>query len=655
MNLLAEIQSRFAAALSGMVEDPAPLLEMVRRSSDSRFGDYQANCAMPLKGILGKPFRDIAAEIVERLDVADICDPPEIAGPGFINLRLRDSFLTSLLEQAVTDPRIGCVPQMPQKTYVIDYSGPNVAKPMHIGHIRSTVIGDSLSRVLRFLGHRVIGDNHIGDWGTQFGMIIYGCKHFADLVEPQPEVYRRYAQLYRLVHQLIQYHKGKDELPKLGNRIEELRQEVERLEAAAQAAGGNAKEVKKLQGDLRRAQKQLAESQKELQELEEQLTRVESNSQLSRLASEHCDIAAGVLAETARLHAGDPENLKLWQEILPPSLELLETTYRRLGVNFDCALGESFYHDRLEAVVNSLCAAGIAEESDGATVVFIEGFDTPMIIRKRDGAFLYATTDLATIQYRVEEWQPHSILYVVDHRQSLHFQQLFAVAGRWGYSHVELKHVEFGTIKGKDGKPFKTRGTSVDLGEVLDGAVAHARRVIVENDKEDQFSETERDEVAEVVGLGAVKYYDLSFNRSSDYTFDYDDMVDTKGNTATYMQYAYARVRSILRKGNVDIHALRASGATLVLEHPAERALALEIARFPEALAEVTVDYRPNLLTSYLFDQLAKSFSSFYEQCPTLKAASDDIRRSRLLLADLTARTLAKGLELLGIDVVEKL
>ncbi len=656
MNLLVEIQNRFKAALSGMVEDPGSLLEMIRRSSDARFGDYQANCAMPLKGILNRPPKEIAEEIVSRLKIDDLCEEPEIAGPGFINLRLRDDFLASLLEQAVEDPRLGCAPQSPPRTYVIDYSGPNVAKPMHVGHIRSTVIGDSLCRVLRFLGHQVIGDNHIGDWGTQFGMIIYGVKHFPDQAAGEPEVFRRYGQLYRLVNQLVEYHRGAAELPTLGHTVEELRQELAGAEAAIQAAGDNAKEINKAQSERKRALRRLEETQEELAALENKQAAVESNPQLALLAQQHPHIAAEVLAETAKLHSGDPENRQLWEQILPPSLAVLEKTYQRLGIKFDCTLGESFYHDRLDAVVRSLTEAGTATESDGAIVVFLEGYDTPMIIRKRDGAFLYATTDLATVQYRMDEWQPSAMLYVVDHRQSLHFEQLFAVARRWGYPHVEMKHVEFGTILGDDGRPFKTRtGGSVGLGEVLDEAVAHARQVVAENDKDQQFSEEQRDEIAEIVGLGAIKYADLSHNRSSDYKFSYEKMMATTGNTATYMQYAYARVRSIFRKGKVDIEALRASGANIWLDHPAERALALEIARFPEAVAEVVVEYRPNLLTSYLFDQLAKSYSTFYEKCPVIKAENEAVRHSRLLLADLTARTLAKGLELLGINVVEKL
>src|SRR5690606_35627799 len=298
-------------------------------------------------------------------------------------------------------------------------------------------------------------------------------------------------------------------------------------------------------------------------------------------------------------------------------------------------------HDRLEKVVRELQEKGLATESEGAVVIFLEGFDTPMLIRKRDGAFLYATTDLATIQYRMEQWQPDAILYVVDHRQSLHFEQLFAAARLWGYQDVELEHIGFGTVLGEDGRPIKTRsGWSVDLSDVIDEAVSHAAKVVAEADTEGELSEEQRAEVAEVVGVGAIKYFDLSHNRTSDYRFSYEAMLNLRGNTATYMQYAYARCRSILRKAEVDPEALRESGAKIVLTDPAERALSLELVRFAEAVAEVPLDYRPNLLTSYLFDQVAKSFSTFFENCPVIKAPSDEVRASRCLLVDLTSKVL---------------
>ncbi len=578
MTLLPNLQARFRQALATLTDRPEPWLEMIRCAQDARFGDYQANFAMGLGKHLNKKPRELAAEVVARLDVADLCQPPEVAGPGFINLRLKDEWLVEQLTAAVNDPRLGVEPAAAPRTYVIDYSAPNVAKPMHVGHIRSTVIGDALCRTLRFLGHRAISDNHIGDWGTQFGMIIYGYKHFLE-----PEAYRsrpvqELARLYRLVRQLV------DEDPQIGRATQ---------------------------------------------------------------------------AETAKLHAGDAENHRLWQEFMPYCLEDIQRIYRRLDVHFDHALGESYYHDMLPGVVEELRRRGIAQESQGAVCVFLEGHPAPMIVQKQDGAYLYATTDLATIRYRMEQWRPDAILYVVDHRQSMHFQQLFATARLLGYDQVELQHVSFGTVLGKDGRPFKTRaGDTVGLEGLLDEAIDRAARIVAENDdaKPDgaELSPDQRACVAETVGIGALKYADLSQNRTSDYEFDYEKMLAMNGNTATYMQYAYARVRNIFAKGDIDIEQLRASGAAILLGTPAERALALELLRFGDALSLVLADYRPNQLTAYLFD-LANSFSKFYEKCPVLKAETPGLRDSRLLLSDLTARTIRQGLELLGIGVEEKM
>jgi len=605
MSILLELEKRFRRALAELLDDPEDvdrLLDMLRRSQAPRFGDYQANFAMPLGKRLGRPPRDVAADIVHRVEVEDLCLPPEVAGPGFINLKLRDDWIADRLAAALTDQRLGIpnVPENQKRTYVVDYSAPNVAKPMHVGHIRSTVIGDSLCRTLRFLGHRVIGDNHLGDWGTQFGMIIYGYKHFLHQKTYQENPVEELARLYRLVRNLMDYHEGKG-----------------------------------------------------------QLAAVEDSPTLAKLAAEHPDIGSAVLDETAKLHAGDQENLRLWREFLPACLDEIERVYGRLGVDFDHTLGESFYHDRLSSIVDELLRRQIARESDGAIGVFLEGHDVPMLIRKRDGAFLYATTDLATLRYRMETWQPDAILYVVDHRQSLHFEQLFAVGRKMGYDDVELKHVSFGTVMGEDGRPFKTRsGDTVGLEGLLDEAVRRARLIVDANDdaKPDgpELSPDERARVAETVGIAALKYADLSQNRTSDYVFSYDKMLAMNGNTGTYMQYAYARVRNIFAKGGIDVEALRASGGPILLETPAERALALELLRFGEALELTVKDYRPNQLTGYLFD-LANRYSTFYEECPVLKAQTDALRTSRLLLCDLTARTIGKGLELLGIQVVDKM
>jgi arginyl-tRNA synthetase len=739
MSILSELKRRFQEVLRCWGQDAPELLEMIRPSQEERFGDYQANLAMPLGKRLGRPPREIAAELVAQLQVADMAQRPEIAGPGFINFRLRTDWLAEQLTRAVADPRLGVPPVAHPKTYVIDYSAPNVAKPMHVGHIRSTVIGDALCRMLRFMGHRVISDNHIGDWGTQFGMILYGYKHFLN-----PEAYRQrpveeLARLYRLVRLLMDYQEAKAKLAsgQLQTRIAELKTHLEKAglapalgstpstpsagptvsfgpagaggptasstpAASAEPAGAaspgassdsapssdppatsgarpsgpatsfgprTARRNKSQPGQtspvgqeapLRRAmRKELEAYLEEYQELHKKVAEVEESPELARLAAEHPNLEARVQAETAKLHAGDPENRRLWQEFLPHCLAELDRIYQRLGVRFDHTLGESFYHDRLPGLVEDLLARGLARISDGAVCIFLEGFDTPMIIRKQDGAFLYATTDLATLQYRMETWQPDAILYVVDHRQSLHFQQLFAAARLLGYKDVELQHISFGTVLGEDGRPFKTReGDLVGLESLLDEAVARALKIVSENDdaKPDgpELSPAERAEIAERVGIGTVKYADLAQNRTSDYMFSYSKMLALTGNTSAYMQYAYARVRSIFRKGGVDPEELRTSGAAVLLASPPERDLGLALLRFGETLELALEDYRPNLLTAYLYD-LANRYSVFFEQCPVLKAETDSLRTSRLLLCDLTARTIQKGLELLGIEVVERM
>jgi arginyl-tRNA synthetase len=601
-SILSDLTARFHTALAGWVNDISDFRPLIRRSQDPRFGDYQANFAMPLGKRLRRAPRDVAAEVIARLDVADLCHPPEIAGPGFINLRVKDERLIEGLMTAIADPRLGVARTTSPRSYVIDYSAPNVAKPMHVGHIRSTVIGDALCRVLRFLGHTVISDNHIGDWGAQFGMILFGWSHFRD-----EEAYRRnpveeLARLYRLVRRLMDYQSDPEPPP-----------------------ASTSHDV----------------------------------TDVARLSARHPGVAAAVLAETAKLHAGDAECRRLWQEFLPSCEDEIARVYGRLGVRFDHALGESFYHDRLGPLVEELLHRGLARPSDGAVCIFLEGQKVPMIVRKKDGAFLYGTTDLATIRYRMETWRPEAILYVVDHRQSLHFQQLFSAARLLGYQDVELQHISFGAVLGDDGRPFKTRsGDTVGLEGLLDEAVRRAAEVVAAGDdaKPDgpELSLEQRRQVAETIGIAALKYADLSQNRTSDYVFSYDKMLAMNGNTATYMQYAYARVRSIFARGNVDIDALRASGVPVLLGSPAERALAAEILYFSEALDATVADYRPNQLTSYLFD-LANRYSTFFEECHVLRAETEALRQSRLLLCDLTARTIQKGLELLGIRVVEKM
>ena len=657
MNILSELKSRFCVVLSELVEDPMELLGMIRPAQDAKFGDYQANVAMPLGKALGKPPREIAAEIVGKLDVSDICEPAEIAGPGFINLRLKDAWLVEWLNHAIDDERLNVATVSEPRTFVLDYSSPNVAKPMHVGHIRSTVIGDSLCRTLRFLGHRVISDNHLGDWGTQFGMIIYGYKHFVDQSAYQANPVPELSRLYKLVNQLVEYHNARANLPTLEREL------AARAEAVAamrnQAPTGDKVADKKAKKELSNLEAKVTEAGESLAAATAKLAIVESNPKLFELAKQHANIATDILEETAKLHRGDAENRRLWDEFLPKCREEIQKLYDRIGVKFDFEYGESFYHDRLAAVVEEFLSRGLAKESDGAICVFMDGFDAPMIIRKKDGAFLYATTDLATIQFRMQAWNPDAILYVVDHRQREHFEKFFAAAKLCGYPHVEFCHVSFGTVLGDDGKPFKTRaGDIVGLEALLDEAVQRAYTVVSQNDDAKSFgpelSEDERRRIADAVGHGAIKYADLSHNRTSDYVFSYDKMLALTGNTATYLQYSYARVNGIFSKGEVDIEKLRASRTSIQIGEPAERALALELLRFSDGLADVVEDYRPNQLTNYLF-QLTKVFFGFYEQCPVLKAEEERTRNSRLLLCDLTARTIRQGLELLGIKVVERM
>jgi arginyl-tRNA synthetase len=588
MNLLLLLQDQIRTALAGLVTDAEPYAAMVKPVQDPRHGDYQANCAMPLAKVLGKKPRDIAQEIVQRLPLGDLLERPAIAGPGFINLRLRQDWLAARLREIARDERLGVRPALPACTFVIDYSSPNVAKPLHVGHLRSTIIGDALTRLLRFLGHDVITDNHLGDWGTQFGMLIYGYKHFRDEAAFQADPVGELARLYKLV----------------------------------------------------RAQMKPDEDD-------------EGNDPVSRACRE----------ETAKLHAGDPENVGLWKRFMPACLEDLNRIYRRLNVTFDHMHGESFYNPMLPEVVGDLERSGIAQRSQGALVIFFDESEPPAIVQKKDGAFTYTTSDLATIRYRVLHWQPDAILYVVDFRQALHFQHLFAAAFRWGYDRVKLEHISFGSVLGEDGKPKKTReGDAESLASLLDEAVKQAGIVARQNRRESlergeepaELSAVEQQGIAEVVGIGAVKYADLCQNRTGDYVFSWPKMLAMNGNTATYMQYAYARNRSIFRKANESVERFRSDLPGVVLDSPHERALALQLLKLEEKLTAAADDFQPSGITGYLWD-LAKTYSGFFQNCPVLKAETPALRASRLLLCDLTARMIQRCLDLLGIQTVERM
>jgi arginyl-tRNA synthetase len=612
VNLRTALRGAFAAALGRLSADGitaiaadeiAGLIEQVRETADAKFGDYSGTMAMPLAKRAGKKPRDLALELAGRLETApgyaDLFAPPgQPVGPGFINVRVRDEALAGVVAAAVRDERMGVPPVERPRRIVIDYSSPNVAKPMHVGHIRSTVIGAALAKILAFRGHDVITVNHLGDWGTQFGMILWGYKRLRDQAAFDANPAAELGRLYRLVRKVAEA-------------------KPEELAADPEAA---------------------------------------------RLAAAHPDAAREVLAETEKLHKGDAENLALWRQFEPFCHGEIDRIYRRLGVTFNHIMGESAYHPFLPGVVDDLVRRGLARETRGAVGIFARGEEAPpLLIRKADGAFLYATTDLAAIQWRLRQWQPDRILYVVDHRQGDHFEQVFATARKWGggdperMAGVELVHVAFGTVLGEDGRPFKTRaGDTVGLEALLDEGVERAARIVGTGDEARAgLDDAERRHVADTVGIGAIKYADLAQNRTTDYVFSFDKMLQLTGNTAAYMQYAVARVEGILTKGGVDRAALRADTRQVMLVDPRERALGLALARFAEVLEDVEADYRPNLLTTYLYD-LAGRFSAFYDGLPVLKAEGAE-RASRLALCDLTGRVLRKGLELLGIGTVEKM
>ena len=654
MHPIAALRRRFIDAAIDLVPDvsAATLHPMVKPSGDPAHGDFQVNMAMMLGKRLGKPPRDIAEQLIQAVDVSDLCHPPEIAGPGFINLRVREDFAVAAINEVAAADDLRVTPVDEPVRVTIDFSSPNVAKPMHVGHLRSTVIGDCLQRIYRRLGHDVTSDNHIGDWGTQFGMILLGYKNALDeaayAVSPVSEL----ARLYRLVNQVIAFQTAKKTLGDLETRSDE---KAEAAHVAAEQTDPDAKAAKKLAKAAKRAQSEAAAAAAALEAANATITEGQSDRSVREFAEAVPDAKTAARNETAALHAGDETNVRLWNEFLPACLTALQSVYDRLDVRFDLTHGESHYNPELAGIVARLQQGGQAVESDGATCVFVDEHDAPMIVRKADGAFTYATTDLATIVDRVAVRGRQRLLYVVDERQSEHFRVLFAVADAMGLN-ADYRHVSFGTVLGEDGRPYKTRsGDAVGLESLLDEAVAAARRIVDANDEAKpngpELSDPERQQVAEVVGLGGIKYADLKHNRESDYRFSYEKMLATTGNTATYVQYAYARTRGILRRAGENPGGLNAS---IELGQPAERSLALRIIRYPEALEAVIEDHRPNILTDYLFE-LANDFSTFFEQCPVIKAERASARDSRLRLTDLTGRVLADGLSLLGIGVCEKM
>jgi arginyl-tRNA synthetase len=587
------IQQRLQAAVKVVLPDADTASVLVQPCPDPRFGDYQSNALMGIAKVRKMNPRQLAADVMARLEIADVCEGVEIAGAGFLNFRLSPATVIQALESATSGGNLFFEKAVHPRTVVVDFSSPNVAKPMHVGHIRSTVLGDALARVLRLLGHRVITDNHIGDWGTQFGMLLVGWKTVLNNDALQADALGEMERIYKLI----------------SGRCDPARPEFD-------------------QATIDRAR-----------------------------------------AELVKLQAGDPENLSIWKQMIQLSQAQFERVYGRLNVNFDHTLGESFYNSRLGSVVEQLMNAGVAVETRGAKAVLSDGcfppkedpfliqkdgewVANPFIIQKQDGGFNYATTDLATLAYRLETWNADEVIYVTDGRQQLHFRQLFAAFRRWKpQTQAKLAHVWFGSILGEDGKPFKTRsGETVRLTDLLDEAEERAFQVV--SAKSPDVPESVRREISKVVGIGAVKYADLLPNRQSDYVFSWDKLLALNGNTAPYLQYAYARIRSIFRKDGVEGGSV-AKPSSLRLTEPQELALAKDLFHFGSVLEGVAQEYRPNFLCNYLYE-LAGYFTTFYENCPVLKA-EPEVRASRLLLCNLTALVLKEGLNILGIETLEQM
>lgn len=577
MNIQALLSEKVSQAMIA-AGAPADCEPQVRQSAKVQFGDYQANGMMAVAKKLGMAPRQLAEQVLTHLDLSGIASKVEIAGPGFINIFLEPAFLAEQVQQALASDRLG-VSQPIRQTIVVDYSAPNVAKEMHVGHLRSTIIGDAAVRTLEFLGHHVIRANHVGDWGTQFGMLI------AWLEKQQQE-----------------------------------------------NAGDMA--LADLEGFYRDAKKHYDEDE--------------------------------AFAERARnyvvkLQSGDTYFREMWRKLVDITMTQNQITYDRLNVTLtrDDVMGESLYNPMLPGIVADLKAKGLAVESEGATVVFLDEFKNkegdPMgvIIQKKDGGYLYTTTDIACAKYRYETLHADRVLYYIDSRQHQHLMQAWTIVRKAGYvpDSVPLEHHMFGMMLGKDGKPFKTRaGGTVKLADLLDEALERARRLVAEKNPDMPADELEK--LANAVGIGAVKYADLSKNRTTDYIFDWDNMLAFEGNTAPYMQYAYTRVLSVFRKANIDEQAL--ASAPVIISEDREAQLAARLLQFEETLTVVAREGTPHVMCAYLYD-VAGLFSGFYEHCPILSAENDAVRNSRLKLAQLTAKTLKLGLDTLGIETVERM
>ncbi|NES40124.1 arginine--tRNA ligase [Moorena sp. SIO2C4] len=583
-SIVEQLRLQFTQALTAAFgSDVAGVDPMMVPASNPKFGDYQSNVALALSKRLKQPPRAIAESLLQYIDVAEICQSPTIAGPGFINLSLKPAYLEERLREIHTDPRLGVAVAPAPRQVIVDFSSPNIAKEMHVGHLRSTIIGDSIARILEFRGQNVLRLNHVGDWGTQFGMLI---------------TYLREAYPSALT--------TADALD-LGDLVTLYRQAKQRFDAD------------------------------------------EEFREASRL-------------EVVKLQSGAADSRRAWQLLCDQSRREFQIIYDLLDIQLT-ERGESFYNPFLTEVVDYLDKSGLLVEDSGAKCVFLEGFTNkdgeplPLIVQKSDGGYNYATTDLAALRYRTEQDQAQRIIYVTDSGQANHFAQVFQVARRTGIlpENVEIVHVPFGLVLGEDGKKLKTRsGETVRLRDLLDQAIARSGADLESRLKQEGREETEefKEHVAKVVGMSAVKYADLSQNRTSNYIFSFDKMLALQGNTAPYMLYAYVRIQGISRKGEIDFEQL-GTDAKILLQEDAELVLGKKLLQLSEVLGEVEKELMPNRLCQYLFE-LSQKFNQFYDQCPVLKA-EEPKRTSRLLLCDLTARTLKLGLYLLGIQVLERM
>lgn len=572
MRLETELEAWAQAAMREALGTEAPAV--LRPTTDPKLGDYQINGVMPLAKQQKRPPRELAERVVQVLKQRPELSSVDVAGPGFINIKLAPAWVGARIAEVAADTTRDGVPLTARpERIVVDFSGPNIAKQMHVGHLRSTIIGDAIVKLLRFAGHHVIGDNHLGDWGTQFGLLIVGMRTFAADAS------------------------------------------LDTLDIAA------------------------------LEDI---------YKQASAKAKEDASFAQQARDELAKLQAGDPANRAIWQRFVSITRTEIDKIYARINITFDEWLGESAYQDMLAGVVDDLLSKAIARKDQGAICVFFEDNpelskgDSPFIVQKQDGAFLYSTTDIATVLYRRDHFQADRALYVVDKRQALHFKQLFAVMGKLGVT-MKLEHIGFGAVLGKDGKPLKTRdGKNITLAALLDEATERAATRMREEGL--QLTPEQVADLSPLVGIGAVKYADLMQNRNTDYQFDWDKMISFKGNAGPYLQYAHARIQAILRKGEIDVATLSSQlnlSHALTLTEDAEVALAKHLLRFADVVHQAAETTQPHLVCEHLYG-LARTLSVFYEQCPVLKAEGES-RRTRVALIWLTARQLQRGLGLMGI------